>query len=99
MLGAIIGDMVGSKYEFHPIKTKKFDIFDSGMRMTDDSLLTIAVAETLMKHYPIDYSKESLKKIKSDLVDAFVNTWRFNRGAGFGGMFFNWCVKQFEQFN
>ena len=41
MLGAIIGDMVGSKYEFHPIKRKDFDIYDPRMRMTDDSLLTI----------------------------------------------------------
>lgn len=93
MLGAIIGDMVGSKYEFHPIKTKQFEIFDNRMRMTDDSLLTIAVAETLLENYPINYSKESLEKIKSDLIDAFVDTWRFNKGAGFGGMFFNWCVK------
>ena len=28
MLGAIIGDMVGSMYEFHPCKTKKFNIYD-----------------------------------------------------------------------
>ena len=56
MLGAIIGDMVGSIYEFKPIKTKDFPIIDKRMRMTDDSLLTIAVAKTLMKHYPIDYS-------------------------------------------
>ena len=93
MLGAIIGDMVGSKYEFHPIKRKDFDIYDPRMRMTDDSLLTIAVAETLLKHYPINYSKESLEKIKTDLVDAFVETWRFNPDAGFGGMFYRWCVK------
>ncbi len=37
MLGAIIGDMVGSIYEFRPCKTKEFDIYDSRMRMTDDS--------------------------------------------------------------
>ena len=55
MLGAIIGDMVGSLYEFHPIKTKDFDIYDNRMRIIDDSLLTIAVAKTLLKHYPIKY--------------------------------------------
>ena len=60
MLGAIIGDMVGSLYEFHPIKTKQFKILDRRMRMTDDSLLTIAVAKTLIKHFPIDYKPESL---------------------------------------
>lgn len=64
MLGAIIGDMTGSIYEFKPIKTKDFDIFNNLTRMTDDSLLTIAVAKVLMKHYPIDYSEESLKRFK-----------------------------------
>ncbi len=93
MLGAIIGDMVGSMYEFHPCKTKKFNIYDQRMRMTDDSLLTIAVAKTLLKHYPIDYSDESLKAIQNDLIKEFVEAWRFNKGAGFGGMFFNWCME------
>lgn len=93
MLGAIIGDMVGSLYEFHPIKTKDFNIYNNRMRMTDDSLLTIAVAKTLLKHYPIKYDEESLKLIQKDLVDEFVDTWRFNKGAGFGAMFYNWCEK------
>ena len=93
MLGAIIGDMVGSLYEFHPIKSKDFDIYDNRMRMTDDSLLTIAVAKTLLKHYPIKYDEESLKLIQKDLVDEFVDTWRFNKSAGFGAMFYNWCEK------
>lgn len=93
MLGAIIGDMVGSLYEFNPLKKKQFDIFNMRMRMTDDSYLTIAVAETLLKHYPIDYSKESLESIKKDLVKEFVRTWKRNPGAGFGGMFFQWCAK------
>lgn len=93
MLGAIIGDMVGSVYEFHPIKTKKFDIFNICERMTDDSLLTIAVAKALLKHYPIKYDEQSLKRIQEDLIISFVETWKYNKGAGFGGMFFDWCVK------
>ena len=66
MLGAIIGDMVGSVYEFHPIKKKKFNMFDNRMRMTDDSLLTIEVAKVLMNNYPINYSVEGLDKIKKE---------------------------------
>ena len=93
MLGAIIGDMVGSVYEFHPIKRKDFDIFNPRNRMTDDSLLTIAVAKTLIKHYPIRYDEESLKMIQQDLVKEFVNTWKNNPGAGWGGMFYRWCAK------
>lgn len=93
MLGAIIGDMVGSPYEFHPIKTKNFEIFDNRMRMTDDSLLTIAVAKVLMNNYPLSFDQESLEKIKKELIYEFVRTWRINKGAGFGGMFFQWCQK------
>ena len=91
MLGAIIGDMVGSAYEFNPIKTKDFKIFNLRNRMTDDSLLTIAVARTLIKHYPIKYDDESLKALQKDLVNEFLRVWRGNRGAGWGGMFFKWC--------
>ena len=91
MLGAIIGDMVGSLYEFHPIKKKEFEIFDNRMRMTDDSLLTLAVAKVLVDHYPFSFDEESLENIKKDLIREFVTTWRFNKGAGFGGMFFSWC--------
>ncbi len=91
MLGAIIGDMVGSIYEFHPRKSKDFEIFNPEMDMTDDSYLTIAVAKVLMNHYPIKYDEESLESIKKDLIQEFVNTWRKHRGAGFGGMFYRWC--------
>jgi len=93
MLGAIIGDMVGSGYEFHPIKTKDFDIFNVEDQMTDDSYLTIEVAKALIKNYPIKYDEQSLKKIQKDLLEGFVDAWRKHPGCGFGGMLFDWCVK------
>ncbi len=43
MLGAIIGDIIGSTYEFNPIKSKDFDLFPAGSRPTDDTIMTIAV--------------------------------------------------------
>ena len=58
MLGAILDDVVDSMYEFHPRKTRKFNIYDQRMRMTDNSDLTVAVAKVLMKHYPINYSAQ-----------------------------------------
>lgn len=93
MLGAIIGDMVGSIYDFKPIKTKDFKINDYNMRMTDDSLLTIAVAKVLMNNYPIIYKKKNLEIIKEELRYEFVKTWESNKGAGFGAMFYLWCQK------
>ena len=93
MLGAIIGDMVGSLYERTPIKTKEFEIFNQQTRMTDDSILTVAVAETLLKHYPIKYDEESLKSIQKDLIDNFAKAWKGNETAGFGMLFRNWARK------
>lgn len=49
MIGAIIGDIMGSQYEFRPIKTKNFPLFSKHCSYTDDSLMTIAVADALMQ--------------------------------------------------
>lgn len=93
MLGAIIGDMVGSVYEFSNPKTKGFNIYNRNMRMTDDSLLTIAVAKTLLANYPIKYDSNSLKLIQKELAEAFVATCKSKPFAGFGGMFIDWCIR------
>ncbi len=93
MLGAIIGDMVGSIYEFDPIKSKDFNIYNEKMHMTDDSLLTIAVSKVLINHYPIRNDEKSLNDIKQDLIKEFVNTWNENPKAGWGNSFNHWCYK------
>ena len=48
MLGAIIGDTVGSVYEFHNIKTTNFPLFDPRSNYTDDSVMTMAVTNWLL---------------------------------------------------
>ena len=48
MIGAILGDIVGSIYEFDNIKTKEFELFDKNCMFTDDSVMTIAIANALM---------------------------------------------------
>ena len=45
MLGALAGDIIGSPYEASPIKHKEFPLFGRGSRFTDDTVLTLAVAE------------------------------------------------------
>ena len=45
MLGAIAGDVLGSNYEYDPIKTKDFELLGAGCFFTDDTEMTIAVAE------------------------------------------------------
>ena len=49
MLGAIIGDIVGSRFEWNNHKDKHFELFTDDCRMTDDSIMTIAVAKALME--------------------------------------------------
>ena len=48
MIGAIFGDIVGSVYEFHNIKTKRFELFNKRSRFTDDTVMTIAVADAFL---------------------------------------------------
>ena len=89
MYGAIIGDIVGSKYEFRPIKTKDFPFVSRGCGFTDDTVMTIAVARALMKtrkwHLHCDYQpfKETLIAEMQDLGRRYPN-------AGYGGMFASW---------
>ena len=90
MLGAIIGDMVGSLFERKKIKTKDFNIFNSRMRMSDDSYLTIAVANALMINYPIKYDEDSIKKLQDDVSLELLKMCRRHVNAGFGGMFLEW---------
>ena len=62
MYGAIIGDIVGSAYEFRNIKTKTFPLFSPGCDYTDDSLMTIAVAQALIQ------PRKDLEDFKSHLI-------------------------------
>ena len=59
MYGAVIGDILGSKYEFHNIKTKDFELFQDDMYITDDTVMTCAVIESLMDGVDI---RKSIKK-------------------------------------
>ena len=92
MLGAIIGDTVGSRYEFFNHKSKDFELFYRNCRFTDDSACTMAVAETLLDHCPIDYSKEGLEAIKKDLVDNLVRYVKKYPDVGYGGKFYEWAT-------
>lgn len=48
MIGAIVGDIVGSIYEFKNIKSKEFPLFSKGSQFTDDTVCTVAIAECLL---------------------------------------------------
>lgn len=49
MLGAIVGDVVGSRFEWDNLKSKEFELFKPPCHATDDSVMTIAIGNALLK--------------------------------------------------
>lgn len=86
MLGAIIGDIVGSIYEFDNIKTKDFELFGRECFFTDDTVMSVAVAEALLDTQPGD--KENV--IKNKLAASMKKWGREYPDAGYGGHFSYW---------
>jgi len=56
MIGAIAGDIIGSVYERYQIKTKDFPLFHPRCRFTDDTVLTVAVADAILTGRPYEQS-------------------------------------------
>ena len=93
MIGAIIGDIAGSTYEFHSIKTMDFPLFAPGSSYTDDSLMSIAVASALMQ------TGESHDGFKSHAVTSMrqIATKYPCPMGGYGGRFRHWLVSSDPQ--
>ena len=87
MIGAILGDIIGSPYEFDSgDKTKDFPLFSAKSEFTDDSVMTLAVAHTFMD-LPEDVDDES---IKTRLVYVMHNLGWMYPDAGYGARFAAW---------
>lgn len=69
MLGAITGDIVGSIWEFNDIKTKQFDLFTDKNYFTDDTVMTLAVAETLMNGGKLEDYIPTMVKFGKDYIN------------------------------
>lgn len=85
MFGAIIGDIVGSVYEFNNIKTKDFPLFGPRSQITDDSVMTMAVAEILQKGLVYD---------KDEIIDTLKKWGRAYPNAGYGNYFTHWLFSR-----
>lgn len=88
MIGAIAGDVIGSTYEFHPVKTVEFELFTKYSHFTDDTVCTIALADAILSGQ--DY--ETLLR----------SHCRRFPDAGYGGRFRKWLysssVKPYNSF-
>lgn len=87
VIGAIIGDVIGSFYEFYNCKSTNIALFTSDTTFTDDTVMTIAVADWLLSGVP-------LQKTMPDWGTEYPN-------RGYGGMFYEWLFysKDKEPYN
>lgn len=84
MYGALLGDIIGSTYEWHNVKTEEFELFPRGSRFTDDTVLSVAVADAILHNdFGCDYREKY----------AFWYKQFYKRypDAGFGQMFMEWA--------
>ena len=83
LIGALAGDIIGSRFERYNIKSTEFDLFQRSSHFTDDTVLTIATAESILN--------------KSSIVEAFQKYGRRYPNAGYGGTFYRWIFEENPQ--
>lgn len=84
MIGAIIGDIAGSRFEWHNRKSKDFEFFNKHCRFTDDSVMSLAVCEALLN------SKDNNSDLGEETVISMQKSGSTYPRAGYGGAFRKW---------
>ena len=84
MLGAIIGDTVGSRFEWDNIKTKEFEFLNNECFFTDDSVMTVAIARAILE------SNKEPRLLKELTIKYMQEYGRKYPNAGYGGRFGMW---------
>ncbi|MBQ6868811.1 MAG: ADP-ribosylglycohydrolase family protein [Clostridia bacterium] len=86
MFGAILGDIIGSPYEFdhNNIKTKDFPLFSRNSQFTDDTVMTIAIAEAVLN------ADGDLDDLADEAVASMQKLGRLYPYAGYGARFVGW---------
>ena len=102
MLGAIIGDIVGSRFEFNNHKSKDFDLFTEDCFFTDDTVMTLAVARAILDYQQGDYNTiESAfvdeNKFKESVIKWMQKLGRHYPCCGYGGKFIEWMYEDNPQ--
>ena len=91
MLGAIIGDIVGSRFEWNNIKTKEFEFLTYRCFVTDDSIMSLAVAKAILD------SGKDLDKLNKVIANCLQEVGRPYPDCGYGGMFRQWMYSDAPQ--
>ncbi len=94
MYGAILGDMIGAPYEFdRGGKTKDFEMFNEAVQFTDDTAMTVAVADALLG-LPEDADDETVKEAVVRSMQEWGHKYPW---AGYGARFFGWLGQEDPQ--
>jgi len=88
MLGAIIGDIVGSRFEWHNHRSKDFELFHKSCFATDDSIMTLAIAQAILD------SDKDASVLGKRAVERMQELGREYPGAGYGGRFSWWLTEK-----
>jgi type I restriction enzyme M protein len=91
MLGAIIGDIVGSRFEWRNIKTKEFEFFAEDSFFTDDSVMTLAIAQAILS------AGEGWRNLGQEAVKRMRRLGRRYEEAGYGPRFKKWLFSDDPQ--
>ena len=87
MYGAILGDIIGSPYEFdRGNKSKDFPLFSRNSKFTDDSVMTLAVADAFLS-LPPQASDGDIRRFLVRSMQTYGQKYPY---AGYGGMFRRW---------
>jgi len=90
MIGAIAGDIIGSRFESEPCKTVDFELFADGCRPTDDTVMTLAVGEAVTDTGKPSEAPEYLAALSENAVRSMRRLGRLYPEAGYGGSFAFW---------
>lgn len=85
LMGAIIGDIVGSRFEWNNIFTKDFELFHPDCFFTDDTVMTIAVAQALMKT-----NRQRYERLSEESVRCMQEIEQQYPHCGYGERFHHW---------
>lgn len=91
MLGAIIGDIVGSRFEWNNYRAKDFEFLTYKCFPTDDSIMSLALAQAIME------SKSDYSDLSEKAVECMQRIGRKYPDCGYGGSFRNWIVAESPQ--
>jgi type I restriction enzyme M protein len=105
MIGAIIGDIVGSRFEFDNHRSMEFELFAEDCFVTDDSVMTLAVAKAIMMTdqevlgdlTSTRIDKDYLEQLSTNTIKAMQSIGRKYPDCGYGGNFYGWIFSSDPQ--